>query len=173
MRIFVHPALKTPVAKPVQDWLSGAGSVGPLMQAARQLASLEAEVLSLLPPGLGGGVAIGGIKNDARDSREATLVLLAAHSAAAARLRQVVPTLLERLQRRGSQITAIRVRVQPQGGNDSLWPQETEKPPKRAKMTAVGVNSLAALANELPDSPLRQALAEMIARHVAPAAKPK
>ena len=36
MRIFVHPALKTPVAKPVQDWLSGAGSVGPLMQAARQ-----------------------------------------------------------------------------------------------------------------------------------------
>ena len=68
MRIFVHPALKTPVAKPVQDWLSGAGSVGPLMQAAKQLASLEAEVLSLLPPGLGGGVAIGGIKNDARDS---------------------------------------------------------------------------------------------------------
>ncbi|MBE1202646.1 hypothetical protein, partial [Salmonella enterica] len=85
----------------------------------------------------------------------------------------VVPTLLERLQRRGSQITAIRVRVQPQGGNDSLWPQETEKPPKRAKMTAVGVNSLAALANELPDSPLREALAEMVARHVAPAAKPK
>ena len=61
MRIFVHPALKTPVAKPVQDWLSGAGSVGPLMQAARQMASLEAEVLSLLPPGLGGGVAVGGV----------------------------------------------------------------------------------------------------------------
>ncbi|CAH0439663.1 DciA family protein [Ralstonia pseudosolanacearum] len=168
MRIFVHPALKTPVAKPVQDWLTGAGSVGPLMQAAKQLASLEAEVLSLLPPGLGGGVAIGGIRNDARDSREATLVLLAANSAAAARVRQVVPTLLERLQRRGSQVTAIRVRVQPQGGNDSLWPQETEKPPKRAKMTAVGLNSLATLADGLPDSPLRRALAEMVVRHRPP-----
>jgi hypothetical protein len=49
-----------------------------------------------------------------------------------------------------------------------LWPQETEKPPKRAKMTTVGLNSLAALANELPDSPLRQALAEMVGRHIAP-----
>jgi hypothetical protein len=32
-------------------------------------------------------------------------------------------------------------------------------------MTAVGLNSLVTLANQLPDSPLRQALAEMVARH--------
>jgi hypothetical protein len=39
--------------------------------------------------------------------------LLAAHNPAAAKLRQMLPDLLQRLQERGWQGTAIKVRVQP------------------------------------------------------------
>src|SRR5437868_2897884 len=99
MRMFTHHALQTPVAKPLNDWLNKSGPVSALMQTARELASLEAEVLSLLPRGLQDGIAVAGVKHDNRGPQaEATLLLLAAHGAAAARVRQVVPTLLTRLQ---------------------------------------------------------------------------
>ena len=48
MRMFTHHALQTTSAKPLNDWLVKAGPVSALMQTARQLASLEAEVLSLV-----------------------------------------------------------------------------------------------------------------------------
>ncbi|WP_043349787.1 DciA family protein [Cupriavidus basilensis] len=169
MRMFTHYALQTPAAKPLNDWLDKAGPVSALMQTARELAVLEAEVLSLLPRGLQDGIAVAGVKQDARGigqgQSERTLLLLAAHGAAAARVRQVVPTLLSRLQQRGSQITAIRVRVQPEVGRQGDWDTGPVVKPKVARMSATGLSSLTQLAQELPASPLRDALNTLLSHH--------
>ncbi|MGO4330746.1 hypothetical protein AB4Z48_22080 [Cupriavidus sp. 2TAF22] len=175
MRMFTHYALQTPAAKPLNDWLDKAGPVSALMQTARELAVLEAEVLSLLPRGLQDGIAVAGVKQDARGigqgQGERTLLLLAAHGAAAARVRQVVPTLLGRLQQRGSQITAIRVRVQPDVGRQGDWDTGPVERPRNGRMSATGLASLDQLTRELPDSPLREALKTLLSHH-GPTSKP-
>ncbi|WP_423195951.1 MULTISPECIES: DciA family protein [unclassified Cupriavidus] len=167
MRMFTHHALQTQAAKPLNDWLEKAGPVSSLMRTARDLASLEAEVLSLLPQGLRAGIAVGGIKHDHRGPvAEHTLLLLAAHGAAAARVRQVVPTLLSRLQQRGSQVTAIRVRVQPEAGRGD-WDTGpvVRKPPPG--LSSAGVASMDELARSLPESPLKAAVEALLARRGA------
>jgi hypothetical protein len=60
--------------------------------------------------------------------------------------------------KRGVQVTGIRLEVQPR--------QEPRKEPAatQAKLSLAAAESLQALARRLPDSRLRQALAEMVAR---------
>ncbi len=166
MRLFTHHALQTQAAKPLNDWLAKSGPVSTLMKTARELASLEAEVLSLLPPGMRAGIAVAGVKTDNRGPQtEQTLLLLAAHGAAAARIRQVVPTLLSRLQQRGSQVTAIRVRVQPEVGRGDWDTGPVERKPRAANMSPAGLQSMDALAHSLPDSPLKDAVQTLLTRH--------
>lgn len=165
MRLFTHHALQTPSAKPLNDWLTKAGPVSTLMQTARHLATLESEVLALLPPGLRDGIAVGGVKQEANNAaREETLLLLAAHGAAAARVRQIVPSLLARLQQRGSRIAAIRVRVQPEVGRGD-WDTEPAPRPQRKPMSQTGLASLDTLEQTLPDSPLRDAVRNLLLHH--------
>lgn len=166
MRRFTHHALKTAAAKPLQDWLAKSGPVSGLMQTARQLSVLEAEVLSLLPAGMRAGIAVAGVKRDAVDANGQVLLLLAAHGAAAARVRQVVPTLLGRLQQRGSQITSIRVRVQPEVQRHADWDTgPVERKRTTGQMTPTGLANLDQLARTLPDSPLRDALNTLLSHH--------
>lgn len=166
MRMFTHHALQTPAAKPLQDWLAKSGPVSTLMQTARQLALLEAEVFGLLPPGMRAGIAVAGVKFDNRGPQaEHTLLLLAAHGAAAARVRQVVPTLLSRLQQRGSQVTAIRVRVQPEVGRGDWDTGPVERKPRGANLPELGLRSMDALARDLEESPLKDAVQALLARH--------
>jgi hypothetical protein len=63
-------------------------------------------VAPLLPPGLRADVRAGPVEGDC-------WTLLAAHNPAAAKLRQMLPDLLQRLQEQGWQGTSIKVRVQP------------------------------------------------------------
>lgn len=166
MRLFTHHALKTPAAKPLHDWLDKAGPVSVLMRTARELADLEGEVLALLPPGLRAGIAVAGVKRDNRGNpQEQALFLLAAHGAAAARVRQIVPTLLTRLQERGSAITTIRVRVQPEVGRRDEWDAPPVARPRTGRMSAAGLASLGELAGQLPASPLRDALQTLLSHH--------
>lgn len=165
MRLFTHHALQTPAAKPLNDWLSKSGPVSSLMRTAQQLAALEGEVMALLPPAMRAGIAVGGVKQDMRTPGEPrTLLLLAAHGAAAARVRQIVPSLLARLQQRGAGIDAVKVRVQPEVGRGD-W--DVEPAPRKPKtgVPPAGVASLHELERTLPDSPLREAVREMLARH--------
>jgi hypothetical protein len=60
--------------------------------------------------------------------------------------------------KRGMQVTGIRVEVQPH------WQPRKEQIQKQAKLSVAGAESLEALARRLPDSKLRQAVAEMAAR---------
>jgi len=166
MRMFTHHAHQTASAKPLNDWLAKAGPVSTLMQTARELASLETEVLSLLPLGMRAGIAVAGVKTDNRGPQtEQTLLLLAAHGAAAARVRQVVPTLLSRLQQRGSQVTAIRVRVQPEVGRGDWDTGPVERKPRAANIPPTGLRSMDALAHSLEASPLKDAVEALLAHH--------
>jgi len=63
-------------------------------------------VAPLLPPSLRADVRAGPVDGDC-------WTLLAAHNPAAAKLRQMLPTLLAHLRERGWQGTSIKVRVQP------------------------------------------------------------
>jgi hypothetical protein len=60
----------------------------------------------MLPPGLRDDVRAGPVDGD-------SWILLAAHNPAAAKLRQMLPDLLQRLHEEGWQGTSIKVRVQP------------------------------------------------------------
>jgi len=165
MRRFTHHALQTPIARPLNDWLSKAGPVSALMQTARELASLEAEVLALLPRGMQDGIAVAGVRSDPREPRQGpVLLLLAAHGAAAARVRQVVPTLLARLQERGSPVAAIRVRVQPDINRQGDWDMPAVRKPHTSQLGPTGLASMTELAQNLEDSPLREAVQALLAR---------
>jgi hypothetical protein len=81
----------------------------PLGQLLRRLGEARAHfdtVAPMLPPNLRADVRPGPVDGDC-------WTLLAAHNPAAAKLRQMLPDLLQRLQERGWQGTAIKVRVQP------------------------------------------------------------
>jgi hypothetical protein len=81
----------------------------PLGQLLRRLHEARAhfEAISpLLPPALRADVRPGPVDG-------ACWTLLAAHNPAAAKLRQMLPHLLQRLQEQGWQGTSIKVRVQP------------------------------------------------------------
>lgn len=149
-------------AQAVQDLLSGGL---PVVQAAQRLASLERVVRRKLGEALGRSVSAGGLRGA---EPEAELTLLAANSAVAARLRQSLPSLLETLQRQGWGLASIKIKIQPNGqsGDVAAAPRE-----KQAKLGENGLGSFAGLSQTLPDSPLRDAVAALVARHGRPAAK--
>jgi len=76
-----------------------------LAQLARESGEQLRAVESLIPPALRSAVRPGPIDG-------ASWCLLVEGNAAAAKLRQVLPALLERLRDRGAQVTAIRLKVQ-------------------------------------------------------------
>lgn len=138
------------------------------MQTATVLAGLQAQVHALLPPGVRASVSAAGLRQEQAHSNEQTLVLHVTHSAAAARVRQIVPSVLQALERQGSRITAIRVRVQPADASRDPWHVDTRPRTKTAQMTPGGLASLSALAETLEDSPLKAALQQMLAHHRQP-----
>jgi hypothetical protein len=81
-------------------------SLGQLLKRLAQSKAHYASVAPLLPPGLRDDVRAGPIDGDC-------WTLFAAHNPAAAKLRQMLPSLLQRLRDEGWQGTSIKVRVQP------------------------------------------------------------
>ncbi len=136
------------------------------MRTARDLASLEAEVLSLLPQGLLLSPWAASSTIYRGPVAEHTLLLLAAHGAAAARVRQVVPTLLSRLQQRGSQVTAIQVRVQPEADAATGTPARSCAS-RRQGSSSAGVASMDELARACP-SRAESRRGALLARRGAP-----
>ncbi len=76
-----------------------------LAQLARESGQQLQAVESLIPSALRSSVRAGPIDG-------ASWCLLVDSNAAAAKLRQVLPALLDRLRERGSQVTSIRLKVQ-------------------------------------------------------------
>jgi len=139
------------VARPLNDLLSSADGAGSLLFRAEQLGRLERDVRSLLPAPLAGAVRLA-------PPLDGALVFLVANNAVAARLRQQTPSLMEGLATHGWLIRNIRIRV-------SLTAPEPPKPPKEARLSRQGLVSLRDLRDQLSPSPLRDALARLVARH--------
>lgn len=139
------------VARPLTDLLSASDGAGSLLVAAAQLGRLERDVHSLLPPALAGSIRLS-------PPREGALVFLVANNALAARLRQQTPSLIDGLATRGWLIRSIKIRV-------SITAPEPLKPPKEARLSRQGLVSLRDLRDNLEPSPLRDALARLVARH--------
>lgn len=99
------PALRRPHPVTLQQAAEDSPTLARLAQLARESGEQLKAVESLIPPSLRSAVKPGPIEGG-------SWCLLVANNAAAAKLRQVIPALLNRLGDRGSQITSIRLKVQ-------------------------------------------------------------
>jgi hypothetical protein len=125
--------------------LKSESSFDDLLHRRQREAALQDRVHQALPPALANYVTV-------VDARSAELELGAASGAAAALLRQHAPDLRIALAREGWEFTGIRVRVQARLARES-----PPKSPKKQIDTASAA-ALLALAAELGESPLAQAL---------------
>ncbi|PMS23277.1 DUF721 domain-containing protein [Trinickia dabaoshanensis] len=143
----------------VSEVLGRTDAFAALRAGVEQISALERDLAQLLPDYLATNVEPGFIK-------DGTLTLFAAHSALAARLRQVERRLLDQLQQRGWPVRALTIKVRPR-------PMAEPPAPKQARMTPAGAAALQALSRTLAPSPLQAALAKMAARHGKPSDEKK
>jgi hypothetical protein len=76
-----------------------------------------------------------------------------------AKLRQMEPRLLECLNESGLKVNAIRCRVQVE-----TLPHERKKTKRNLALSPTALNTLSEAAENFPDSPLRDALANLVAK---------
>lgn len=138
-------------SKDLRAYLNSAAGIAALLPQAERLIELRRIYCEIVPQQLLRSSSIVNYKQE-------KVVIFAENNAIAAKLRLLSPRLLKDFSRRGVQVTGIRLEVQPR--------QEPRKEPrpKQAKLSSAAAECLQALAERLPDSGLRQALAEMAAR---------
>lgn len=90
-----------------------------------------------------------------------TLVIYAENGSIASKLKQQLPTLLAKFKLREIEVTSIRVEVQAQPTHVN------HHKIKEIALSTGGIESLERLTNNLSDSPLKSALAVMLARHTS------
>ena len=123
-----------------------------LAQAAQQLSLLSSIWETVAPIGLARSCRVGRLD-------DGVLTLLADNGAIASKIKQQLPTFLEKLQQRGVKITGIQVVVQVK-----IPLADTVVAPK-VGISAGGMASLEKLGAELTDSPLKEALTNLIKHH--------
>ena len=139
-------------ARRIGNLLASPGELQALSRQAQRLAKLQQVLFEAVPQALSKATRV-------KNSRGGTLILLADNAAVAAKLRQLAPRLLHHLQIRAVEVTGIRVEVQVNApainaGNDVT---------KRALPTDA-VMDFGKLSEVLPPSPLKSALARLVAR---------
>jgi hypothetical protein len=135
--------------------LSAQGDLQPLVARTRDLRALAGQIQAFLSADLARQVRVGNI-------RDGQLMLLAANSAAAAKLKLLGPALSQFLLEQRFQVNSVGVRVQPNSARAGL--------PLRGKtvqLSTHALDSLRRLYERLEPSPARDALARMLRRHGA------
>jgi hypothetical protein len=140
----MHP--KNPCA-----FLNQPDGIGSLMPQARRLIELRGTLSAVLPEPLARWCSIANYK-------QGKVVIFAANSAVAAKLKLMGPTLLKKLSKRGIEVTGLEVRVQPLDHERQVFE-------KSSKMSAEAAASLVGLCEQLPDSELKIALGKIARRH--------
>lgn len=133
--------------------LSADGDFQPVVAKMRDLRALAELVGSFLSAELAREVRVGNLK-------DGKLVLIATHSAAAAKLRLLAPALTRFLLDRRTQVNSVSVRVQPNKARGSL---PVEK--KSVQLSTHALDELRTLHERMSPSPAREALAKMLRRH--------
>ena len=141
-------------AHPAHSFLSAAPNLQGLLQQAQKLLALQEVWNEVAPKPLATASRVGTV-------RQQTLIVYANNGAVAGKLRQLAPSLLEKIQKRGVEVTAIRVDVQ-------VEVPAPGKKPKDLTVSHNALNSLGKLEQSLEDSPLRNALQKLIRHHSNP-----
>ena len=118
-----------------------------------KLTAMQQVFMKIAPPQLAQRCALGAFV-------EGDLTIYAGSGAIAAKLRQMLPSLLLKFRARGYEVTAIRIAVQ--ANYNSIT--DTEKAVKRLEIGQAGLESLSDLVSALPASPLRTAVAQLLKR---------
>lgn len=136
----------------IQRYLGTGDALARLKDHAARLMRVQDLVQQQLPAALATACSVANLKGD-------TLILLANGGAAAARLKQIAPTLVEQLALSGVPVRTIQVKVKVLEARDERRPA-----PTRA-LSAEGSRSLEDFSATLPEgSPLRESLERMVAR---------
>jgi len=140
-----------PVQK-IGDVIANSGGLKALSGRARRLNSISQILLEAAPPALAAASRV-------TDLKGGTLVVLADNPAVAAKLRQLAPRLLSQIQRVQIEVTGIRVDVQVKPSKIKAEDEVTKHslPPEAIK-------DFVTLGESLPPSPLKSALARLVAR---------
>jgi len=138
--------MKNPCAFLDQD-----DSLAALMPQAKRLIELREILASLLPESLARRCSVANYK-------QGRVLILAANGGTAAKLKLMLPALLEQVSRRAVEVTGLEVAVQAPGS-------ETQLSEKSAKISQEAASRIAALCEQLPDSELKTALARIAFQH--------
>jgi hypothetical protein len=141
-----------PVQK-IGDVLATSNALAALTRRAQRLGDLQQLLFEALPPPLAAACRIKNVK-------AGTLVVRSGNSAAAAKLRQLAPRLLTHVRKRVTEITGIRVEVQANEG-----PRRARSGLAKRSLPVDAIENFERLSRSLPDSPLKSALARLLARH--------
>jgi hypothetical protein len=126
-----------------------------MLAKTRDLRALAGVLCDFLSPELARQVRVANLK-------DGELALLAANSAAAAKLKLLGPALSQWLQKRRFQVNSVSVRVQPK--RPAAQPPQTEK---AVHFSTHALECLRALHERMQPSPARESLARMLRRHGA------
>ena len=132
-------------------FLNQADGIAALMPQAKRLIELREILSSLLPESLARRCSVANYK-------QGRVVILASNGATAAKLKLMLPALLEQLSGRAMEVTGLEVAVQ-------ALESEPQVPEKTAKIGSEAVSGLAELCEQLPDSELKTALARIVFQH--------
>jgi len=139
-------------AHKIDFFLNSSTNLQPLLEQAQYLNHLQQMLEAMLPQGLAQSCKVGAMEGK-------TLVLFAESGAIAAKIKQSLPTLLVEFQRREAEITAIRIAVQVQ------QLAQKEIPRSEIALSAAALASLNTFAAQLDDTPLKNAIDKLVARH--------
>src|SRR5687768_1693736 len=132
--------------------LADEATLQPVLAKARELRALAGLLDGFLPPDLARHARV-------VNYRDGEVVLVAATSAAAAKLRLLAPSLVNFFSKQRLQVKSVSIRVQ-------LNPSRSEgvAPRKSAYLSTSTLNNLSALYKSMRDSPARDALRRLLER---------
>lgn len=123
------------------------------MPQAKRLLELRQALLEFLPKSLAGSATVA-------NYRQGKIVIFAANSAIAAKLKLLGPALMDRFIMRGLQVTALNIEVQPAQVTGQVRP-------KAAVLTESARQALASLASQLTESELKNTVSAMAGNKVS------
>ena len=138
------------ISKNLDAYLSHANGIDSLMPQAKRLLELRQVLLEVLPGPMANLATVA-------NYRQGKIVIFAANSAVAAKLKLLGPALMDRFVMRGLQVTALEIEVQPSQGTANM-------PPKAAILTDRAREALSVLASQLTESQLKSTVSSMAGR---------
>ena len=138
--------MKSPYA-----FLNQADGIAALMPQAERLIKLRAILASLLPESLARRCSVANYK-------QGRVLIFASNGATAAKLKLMLPSLLEQFSGRATEVTGLEVAVQ-------ALESDAQVAEKYAKITVEAAAGLAELCEQLPDSELKSALVRIVFQH--------